>query len=287
MSTFLPLVMSTVADLRDYVAGEQAADRRVGLIPTMGALHEGHLSLVRAAQAECATTLVSIFVNPTQFGPTEDFRKYPRTLQADLAKLAECRTTAVFAPAAEEVYPPGCSTAVLPPEVARTLEGEVRPDHFQGVCTIVLKLFLMSRAEVAYFGQKDYQQAQVIRRMVADLNVPIAIRVCPIVREADGLAMSSRNAYLTADQRQQALGLSQSLRAANAAFLDGNSDPAAIGEIIRQTLRQHGIEQIDYVAALDPETLAQVARARTGTVVALAAHVGSTRLIDNWRLGVD
>ena len=214
MSSSTPKLVTTVAQLRDELGAVRRAGKKIGLVPTMGALHEGHLSLVRAARAECDYTVVSIYVNPSQFGPGEDFAKYPRTLEDDLALLAGCRTDLVFAPSNEEVYRPGHATWVEVGAVAEPLEGACRPGHFRGVATIVLKLLNMVQPDVAYFGQKDFQQALVIRRMVADLDVPVAIRVCPIVREADGLAMSSRNRYLSPAARQRALVLWKSLQLA-------------------------------------------------------------------------
>ena len=282
-----PTVLTTVAQVRQFMAAERSAGRTVGLVPTMGALHAGHLSLVKASASECDTTLATIFVNPTQFGPSEDLDKYPRTFEQDLAKLASYNTAAVFAPANEEVYPPGYSTYVEPPTVGTPLEGAIREDHFRGVCTVVLKLFLMTEADVAFFGQKDFQQARVISQMVADLNVPIEIRICPIVREEDGLAMSSRNAYLSADERARAVGLYQALNAIEREFIGGNTNAEAAVAVGERVLREHGIEKIDYVAAIDPITLQPAAELQPATVVAIAAHVGSTRLIDNWRLGVD
>ena len=197
MSNPIPKPVTTVAQLREQLRTARRAGRKIGLVPTMGALHEGHLSLVRAAKAECDYTVVSIYVNPSQFGPNEDFAKYPRTLEADLALLAGCGADLVFAPGNDEVYRAGHATWVEVGPVAEPLEGVFRPGHFRGVATVVLKLLNMVQPDAAYFGQKDYQQALVIRRMVADLDLPVAIRVCPTVREPDGLAMSSRNRYLS------------------------------------------------------------------------------------------
>ena len=206
-------IVKTIADLRAAVAAARREGKKIGLVPTMGALHEGHLSLVRASQEECGFTVVTIYVNPSQFGPGEDYRRYPRTLEKDVERLAGAADL-VFAPADEEVYPSGHGTWVDVGAAAEPLEGQCRPGHFRGVATVVLKLFHMSGADLAYFGQKDYQQALVIRRMVEDLNVPVALRVCPIVREPDGLAMSSRNVYLSAEARQRAIILWKSLRLA-------------------------------------------------------------------------
>lgn len=279
-----PKLVHTAHELRASVRAARAAGQVIGLVPTMGALHEGHLSLVRASQAECGLTVVTIFVNPTQFAPHEDFDKYPRTLAADLEALASCRADLVFAPSAAEMYPPGCATFVEPPLVGQRWEGECRPGHFRGVATVVLKLFNLAQADVAFFGQKDYQQAAVIRRMVQDLNVPIEIRVCPTVREPDGLAMSSRNRYLSADQRRQALAISRSLRLADQLAAGGQRQAAQLVEAMQRVLAEAQISRMDYVAVVDPETLEPVTEL-TGPVIALiAAKVGTTRLIDNWRI---
>ncbi len=279
-----PQTATTIAQLRQFVARARAAGKTVGLVPTMGALHEGHLSLARASSAECDVTIVTIFVNPTQFGPNEDFEKYPRTLETDIDALSDCDVDLVFAPSSEEVYPAGSSTVVEPPQVAELLEGECRPEHFRGVTTIVLKLFNMATADVAYFGQKDYQQALVIRHMVRDLNVPVRVCVCPIVREPDGLAMSSRNRYLDDQQRRQALALSASLNLAEREVRRGEGEAAAITAGMRQVLMDAGIEQIDYVAFADPDTLEPVAGAWDSAVALIAAYVGDTHLIDNCRI---
>lgn len=258
--------------------------RRVGLVPTMGALHDGHLSLVRASRDECDYTVVTIFVNPAQFAPHEDFHKYPRTLEADLDALGKCGVDLVFAPLADSMYPPGFSTFVDPPRVAEPLEGRCRPGHFRGVTTIVLKLFHLLPADIAYFGQKDYQQCLVIRRMVEDLNVPITIRMCPTVREPDGLAMSSRNRYLSPEERRQAVWLSRSLRRAGQLVAEGQRDAHAIAREMEGMLRAAGITRIDYVAVTDAETLQPVSRIGNKAMAMVAAHVGSTRLIDNCQL---
>jgi len=279
-----PTLVTTARELRDAVRTARAAGRSIGLVPTMGALHEGHLSLVQAARAECGFTVVTIFVNPTQFGPHEDFNKYPRTLESDLDALASCHADLVFAPARDDVYPAGCSTAVEPPLVARRWEGECRPAHFRGVATVVLKLFNLARADAAFFGQKDYQQATVIRQMVRDLNVPINVRVCPTVREADGLAMSSRNRYLSAEQRVQAVAISRSLRRAAQMAARGERQVATLVDAVRGILADARIERIDYVAVVDPETLEPVTALAGPAVMLIAAHVGGTRLIDNWKI---
>jgi pantoate--beta-alanine ligase len=277
--------VSTVADLRHWVRAARAAGKSIGLVPTMGALHEGHLSLARASQAECDLTVVTIFVNPTQFGPQEDFGKYPRTLEADLESLRTTGADLVFVPTNAEMYPADFSTYVEPPRSALRWEGECRPGHFRGVATIVLKLFNAAQADIAFFGQKDYQQVAVIRQMVRDLDVPVEIRVCPTVREPDGLAMSSRNRYLSLDERRQAVALSRGLKMAEQLASQGQRDASALIASVRQTLHDAGITRIDYVAVVDSDSLEPVAELNGPAVVLIAAFVGGTRLIDNWRIG--
>lgn len=281
-----PRVVSGIAELRAAVAAMRQRGETIGLVPTMGALHEGHLSLVRAAGGECDRTVVSVFVNPTQFGPQEDLDQYPRTLASDVDQLREAQADLVFAPQASSMYPPGFSTYVQPSAVAQLWEGQSRPDHFRGVATIVLKLFHLIPADAAYFGHKDYQQTRVIQRMVQDLDVPIAIKVCPTVREADGLAMSSRNRYLSPQQREQALGLWRSLSLAREQVSGGQREATQIERQMREVLSQHGIQRIDYAALVDPETLESVAEVRGPVLALLAAYVGQTRLIDNLRLDI-
>ena len=276
-----PKLVSSTDELRAAVGAVRRAGKRVGFVPTMGALHEGHLSLVRASKAECDWTVVSIYVNPSQFGPAEDYRRYPRTLEADLDALAGCGAEFVFAPASDEVYPPEHATWVEVGSVAEPWEGQCRPGHFRGVATIVLKLFHMVAADVAYFGRKDYQQALVIRRMVEDLNLPITIRVCPIVREPDGLAMSSRNAYLAPEARRRALVLWKSLCRAGELVAAGERDAAAIAQKMREVLLSAGDAKIDYIALADPDTLQPVDEIRRRTVALLAVSIDRTRLIDN------
>jgi len=280
-TTSRPRLATTLGELREAIAVARRQHKKIGLVPTMGALHEGHLSLVRASQAECGFTVVTIYVNPSQFGPAEDYRRYPRTLETDLEALAGVGADLVFAPGNEEVYPAGHSTWIEVGGVARPLEGEHRPTHFRGVATIVLKLFQMVGADVAYFGQKDYQQALVVRRMVEDLNVPIAIRVCPTVREADGLAMSSRNAYLNPAERRQAVVLSKGLELARELVARGERDAPAIAAKMRELVLSVHPARIDYVALVDPETLEPIAQIRGRTLAALAVVIGQTRLIDN------
>lgn len=254
---------------------------KVGLVPTMGALHQGHFSLAQRSKSECDYTTVTIFVNPTQFAPNEDLSRYPRTLEADLAGLSDLQVDLVFTPSADELYPPGFSTYVHPPAAAEPLEGVFRPGHFRGVTTVVLKLFQILPASIAYFGQKDYQQLTVIRRMVEDLNIPIRIQGCPTIREVDGLAMSSRNRYLDEHQRQSALSLWIALQAAKRLFDEGERDVGRLEREMSEQLLQRKAERIDYACVVDAHSLATI-NSITGPAVALiAAFVGTTRLIDN------
>lgn len=267
--------------IRSLVAAARERGERVGVVPTMGALHAGHLSLMQAARDECDYVVTTIFVNPTQFGPHEDFRKYPRDLAADLAKCAGAGVDAVFHPPTEEVYPSGFSSFVEVGGLSDTLEGQFRPGHFRGVATIVLKLFQMVPADVAYFGQKDYQQQAVIRRMCVDLNLPIQIRVCPTIREPDGLAMSSRNVYLNKTERQSALALSRALHLARQRIGEGETDLRAVAGQMRELLDATPSVQTDYATLVHPETLEELARPLPRQVAVIAARVGKTRLIDN------
>jgi pantoate--beta-alanine ligase len=247
-------------------------------------LHEGHLSLVRAARLECDATVVTVFVNPTQFSANEDYDKYPRTLRVDLELLQRECADVVFTPSREEMYPERTSTWVEPPAVGAPWEGAFRPGHFRGVATIVLKLFQLIPADAAYFGRKDFQQCRVIECMVADLNVPITIRRCPIVREPDGLAMSSRNRFLSPQERRQAVAISRCLRVGRELIHGGASHAASIRDAMRQVLHDAGISRIDYIAIADPETLIEMEPVERHAVLLVAARVGSTRLIDNCSL---
>jgi pantoate--beta-alanine ligase len=282
-----PILVSTVAELREKIAELRRQGKTIGLVPTMGALHEGHLSLVQASRAECDATVVTIFVNPTQFAPSEDLDAYPRTLEADLQKLADVGTDLVFAPSAEEVYDPNHASWVTVDSVSKPLEGEQRPDHFRGVATVVTKLFNMAQSDVAYFGQKDYQQTLVIRRMVEDLNIPITIRVCPIVREPDGLAKSSRNVYLSPEARSQAILLYKSLCHARERIEQGERDTSVILDQMRSLIQQSELAQIDYITIADAQTLEVVGTLPpepspdSAVVIALAVKIDGTRLIDN------
>ena len=270
------------AELRAVVAAERRAGRRIGFVPTMGALHEGHLSLVRAAQADTDVVVVSIFVNPLQFGANEDLDRYPRQLEADRAMLEPLGVDYLFHPRAERFTPPGRLTTVRVDGLTDVLEGATRPGHFDGVSTIVTKLFNVVQPDRAYFGEKDFQQLAVIRRMVADLDQSVEVVGCPIVRDPDGLAMSSRNAYLTPRQRQDALAISAALRAAAAVWI-GDADSAR-RELVA-TLSTAPNVRLDYAEVVDPVTLEPLEGVVQGPAQALvAAWVGDTRLIDNVRL---
>jgi len=270
-----------IAEVRRRVAEARGRGSRVGLVPTMGALHEGHASLIRAARSEAGFVGVSLFVNPTQFGPGEDFTKYPRPIEKDLALCRREGVDLVFAPAAGEMYPEGFATTVHVAGLGETMCGRLRPGHFDGVSTVVAKLLAIVQPDVAYFGEKDAQQLAVIRRMVADLNLPVEVRGCPLVREPDGLAMSSRNAYLSAEERRRALVLSAALAEAREAIRAGERDGARLAERVRERIRAAEGVAIEYVAVVDPDTLADLDRIRSACLVAVAAKVGATRLIDN------
>ena len=248
----------------------------------MGALHEGHMSLVNMSNEQCDTTIVSIFVNPTQFAPNEDFARYPRTLDNDLRLLQSHGSPAVFVPDAAEMYPKGYNTSVLVGDISLPFEGAVRPGHFDGVATVVLKLFLASQADVAFFGQKDYQQLCVIKKMVADLNFPIAIVMAPTIREPDGLATSSRNRYLSEEERSRAVVLSQSLFVAEGMVtVDKIRSSEAIRRMIQDKILSAGGMTIDYIAVADPGTLKEISEIEAAAVILLAVRLGATRLIDN------
>jgi len=273
-----PLVITDPVAVRAAVLAARREGRRVGFVPTMGGLHAGHVSLVERAAAECDDVAVSIFVNPTQFGPGEDFNRYPRDLEADLAMLAGRNVRWVYAPAAEAIYPPGHATRIVVDGPARRFEGEARRGHFSGVATVVCRLFHDVPADVACFGAKDWQQTLVVKRLVTDLGLPIEIVVCPTVREPDGLAMSSRNAYLTAAERQQAVALSESLKLAELLWEECLS-PGEVASDMKKHLRSRGIA-VDYAAVVDAETLGPVDDPAPA-VALVAGRVGTTRLIDN------
>jgi len=255
--------------------------RSTGFVPTMGALHAGHLSLVRAALAECGPVIASIFVNPTQFGPSEDFQKYPRTFAADSKKLEDAGVDYLFAPEASEIYPPGFCTWVNVEGLSDRLEGRVRKGHFRGVTTVVLKLLEIVQPQKAFFGRKDAQQARIIQQMACDLHLDSEIVVCPIVREADGLAMSSRNAYLNPRERNAATILFRALDDARETISRGERDALRLTAAMRETLREEPLAEIDYVELVDRETLEPVTRLRGVCLALLAVRIGAVRLIDN------
>jgi pantoate--beta-alanine ligase len=279
------LQISDIASLRAWRTARREAGERVGLVPTMGALHEGHLALVDAARARADAVVMSIFINPLQFGPGEDFQRYPRDLARDRALAGARGVAALFTPGVAAMYPPGSETRVVPGATAERWEGSVRPGHFAGVLTVVAKLLHLVEPEVAVFGQKDIQQATLIRRMVQDLDINVELIVAPTVRESDGLALSSRNAYLDSTQRQQALALNRSLRAADAAWRSGIDDLVAIEAVMREQFRVASGVTVDYIAIVDRENLAPVDHLTRGTIIAVAGRIGSTRLIDNHVLG--
>lgn len=281
MNSSNPVLIQTIAQMRQALRPHRAGACRIGLVPTMGALHAGHASLLRRARGECGVVVASIYVNPIQFGPNEDFCKYPRPMQADLAVCAREGVDYVFAPSDKEMYAGGSLTSIHVDKLTKGLCGESRPGHFDGVCTVVAKLFNIVQPDAAYFGQKDAQQVTVVKRMVADLDFPLEIVVCPTVREADGLAMSSRNAYLSPEQRKQALCLSQSLQTGCAAIRGGIKTSERIAAIMRQKVLDSGPLPIDYLGLYDTETLEELAEVRGMVLLAGAIRVGSTRLIDN------
>jgi pantoate--beta-alanine ligase len=269
--------------MREATKTKRRASREsvVGLVPTMGALHEGHLSLVRAARASCDFVVATIFVNPLQFGPKEDLDRYPRSLERDCEMLVGAGVDVVFAPTVEEMYPRAAQAVVDVPEIGGRLDGASRPGHFRGVATVVTKLFHIVQPDRAYFGQKDAAQAAVLRAMVRDLNFDVELVVCPTVREADGLAMSSRNSYLSAEERGQALALHNALMEVEGEFSRGERDAAELRELLRS--RMAGVRGVlgEYAEIVDGETLEPVSEAKAGALVAVAARVGETRLIDN------
>ncbi len=273
--------IDTAAEMAAAARRIRASGRTIGFVPTMGYLHDGHLSLVRAAR-ECAdAVVVSIFVNPAQFGPAEDLKTYPRDLQRDFELLEREGVEVVFCPAAAEMYPKGFRTFVRVEGLEDKLCGRSRPGHFRGVCTVVLKLFEIVTPDAAFFGRKDAQQAIILERMTRDLNLGVRIDVRPIVREPDGLAMSSRNAYLGPDERRAATVLWRSLSLASGLIAAGERSPAEVLEAMRSLIAAEPLARIDYVEAVDPADLEPVESLRNGTLVALAVFIGRTRLIDN------
>ncbi len=278
--------MKVVETLEELRAALKRLPQPVGLVPTMGYLHEGHLSLVRAARKECSGVVVSIYVNPTQFGPQEDFSKYPRDVKRDLDLLRSEKVDLVWTPSDKIMYPSGYQTWVTVEEITKPLEGAIRQGHFRGVATVVTKLFNAVEPQKAYFGQKDAQQAAVIRRMTGDLDFPIEIRVCPIVREADGLAMSSRNVYLSQEERKAAVVLSQGLFSAKAAFENGQREAAQLRKIVMDKLATEPVVKAQYVSCADLDSLQELEGPIDKGLISLAAIVGKTRLIDNIIVGV-
>ena len=274
-------VLRSCEQLTSLVNELKKANQLIGVVPTMGALHEGHLSLVRESVANTDKTIVTIFLNPTQFAADEDLDKYPGNLESDLKLLESLGAEYVFAPSNSQMYPAGFSTQIVPPAVAKKLEGEFRPTHFTGVATVVLKLLNLTQADKAFFGQKDFQQAMVVKQMVADLNVPTEICVCPIIRDSDGLALSSRNAYLSKEERAIALSLSKTLDFVEEQIKSGLRDGFEIITEMRQMLIDAGVESIDYSIVANPETLETCDPIELPVVALIAAYVGKTRLIDN------
>ncbi|NUL81519.1 MAG: pantoate--beta-alanine ligase [Armatimonadetes bacterium] len=271
------VVIDSLQELRRWRAG--ATD--VGLVPTMGCLHEGHLSLVRRAREECGQVVVTLFVNPTQFGPNEDFAQYPRNLERDRTLCEQEGADVLFAPDASEIYPPGDQTRVIPGDLASGLCGAHRPGHFQGVLTVVLKLFNLAQPDKAFFGLKDYQQYRAIQQMASDFFLSVEVVGCPIVREPDGLAMSSRNIYLSAEERMAALSLSGAIFRAQAACADGERGAEKLRQIALSRIQEEPLVKLQYLEIVDPDTLQPIGGIEEKGLIALAAHVGKTRLIDN------
>lgn len=276
------MIARTIREARTWLEPRRVA--AIALVPTMGALHDGHLSLLRAARDECETVVMSLFVNPAQFGDENDLARYPRDGEQDIALAKQAGVDLVFAPSLDEMYPPGFQTWVDVTELGSILEGRFRPGHFRGVATVVLKLFTIVRPDRAYFGQKDAQQALVIRKLVRDLDIPVRIEVCPTIRDHDGLALSSRNAYLSPEERERALAINRALRAAESAVESGTRDAAAVVAAAREELEQAGVEP-DYLQLRSANDLSPVERVNGSTLLAVAARVGRARLIDNAILG--
>lgn len=275
-------VLKTVADMQAWSDAKRREELRIGFVPTMGALHEGHLTLVDAAHEHSDVVVASVFVNPTQFAPTEDLEQYPRNPDGDAAKLHDRGVDALFLPNRDEMYPPGFNTVVQVEGITGMLEGWTRPTHFAGVTLVVAKLFNAVRPNVAVFGRKDAQQAIVIRRMTADLDFGIDIVVAPTIREEDGLAMSSRNQYLGPEERKAATTFSRALRTGYQAYTDGERTASALVQMMMQVLRSEPLIRTDYLAIVSMRNLEPVDTVEPGTLVAAAAYLGKTRLIDNW-----
>src|SRR2546423_11334783 len=275
---------TTIAALLDALAWRWRSGARVGLVPTMGALHEGHLSHVRRARARDEVVVASVFVNPTQFGPSEDLTHYPRTPERDAALLEAEGVDVLFMPSAEEMYPPGFATRVEVGRIGEVLEGARRPGHFSGVATVVLKLFQLVRPTRAYFGQKDAQQLAVIRQMARDLNLPVEIVAGPTIREPDGLAKSSRNAYLNPSERRAATVLYRALTSAHSLYDAGERDAAVLRHVMHRTVSQEPLARLDYAEVVGADTMEPPATAEAGALLVIAAQIGTTRLIDNMAL---
>ena len=275
-------ILTTIKDIKAYAAACKAQGKTIGLVPTMGALHEGHLTLMRAAREKCDIVIASVFVNPTQFGPNEDYDAYPRQFAADCEKLESVNIDAVFHPEPAEMYPEGyCTFVNVDGDITHKLCGAQRPGHFRGVATVVTKLINLARADEAFFGQKDAQQVTVIRRFVEDLNINVHINMVPIAREESGLARSSRNSYLSAEEKTAALVLSRSLQQAKTAYTQGEKDVAALENIVKAELTKEPMASIDYVKAYAYPSLKPLTKVSEDTLLAIAVRIGKTRLIDN------
>ena len=274
-------IIRTISWMKEAARQAREEHHVIGLVPTMGALHEGHLSLVRAAKKECSRVYASIFVNPKQFGPNEDFAKYPRAFEADAAKFEELGIDAIFAPTPEEIYPAGFSTYVNVEGIGERLEGRSRPGHFRGVTTVVLKLFEITQPDYAYFGRTDAQQVAIIQKMVRDLNSTVQIAVCPIVREPDGLALSSRNAYLNAEERRAATVLNRSLQAAREKLALGARDTLELQNTMRTVFEKEPLARLDYAEIVSADNFEPAANVARTSYVLVAAYLGKTRLLDN------
>jgi pantoate--beta-alanine ligase len=274
-------IIRTIAWMNEMARAARAEGRVVGLVPTMGALHEGHLSLVLRARSECSTVVTSIFVNPKQFGPSEDFAKYPRSFANDVEKLETAGVSSLFAPEVAEIYPAGFSTHVEVAGLSARLEGAARPGHFRGVATVVMKLLQIVQPHFAYFGRKDAQQTRVIAQMARDLNLDTEIVVCPIVREADGLALSSRNAYLNGEERKAATVLYRALDAGRKEIAAGVRDALQLQTVMRRELESERLARVEYVEIVDAETFESVTRVGRASYALVTAYLGKTRLLDN------
>ncbi|MGH9744055.1 MAG: pantoate--beta-alanine ligase, partial [Candidatus Acidiferrum sp.] len=274
-------IIRTIGWMKEYARGARAEGRVIGLVPTMGALHEGHAALVERARRECSRVIASVFVNPKQFGPSEDYKKYPRTLETDAEKLGAIGVDVLFAPEAPEVYPDGFRTYVNVEGISERLEGRSRPGHFRGVATVVLKLFEIVQPHFAYFGRKDAQQVRIISEMAQDLNLDAEIVVCPIVREEDGLALASRNAYLNAEERRAATVLHRALMAARDELATGVRDAMQLQTVMRRVIEAEKLANLDYAEVVNAETFEPVVRVARACYAVLAVYIGKTRLIDN------